>query len=139
MDAPISAHFDGQSIVPDGPVPFSAGQKLVVGSATAADAPPVEFRDGNIRLKVSRISLDIFLYEFFRDRSVDALASRFSTIDRQQIADLIAFVEANEPFLRMYHAAEQWREEMFCSQERRGPSLETLRQRAKERGINLSG
>jgi hypothetical protein len=137
MDTPISAHFDGHYIVPDEPVPFAAGQKLIVGPTTPANPLPVEFRDGNIRLKGSRISLAIFLFEFFRDRSPAALGERFSTIDSQQIAELIAFVEANEPFLRMYHDAEQEQAEAFFTQERRGPSLETLRQRAKERGINL--
>lgn len=137
MDTPITAHFDGQTIVPDEPVPFAAGQKLVVGSAPAADALPVEFRDGNIRLKGSRISLAIFLDEFFRNRSPTALADRFGTIDPQQIAELVAFVEANEPFLRLYHQAEQEQAEGFFTEERRGPSLDALRQRAKERGINL--
>lgn len=137
FSTPISAHFDGQSIVPDEPVPFAAGQKLVIGSASSTDALPIEFRDGNIRIKGSRISLAVFLDEFFRDPSPAALADQFGTIDANQIASLVAFVQANEPFLRLYHEAEQQQAEAFFTAERRGPSLETLRQSAKESGINL--
>jgi hypothetical protein len=142
MDTPITAHFDGQTIVPDEPVPFAAGQKLVVGPLTAATGNvgedlPIESCDGDIRLKGHRISLGLFLEEYFRLKDPAAIQARFSTLEPFEIERLIEFVEANRPLMLVHAQAHtQLAETLFASMPK-GPSLNELRQRAAALGISL--
>ncbi|HUE69790.1 MAG TPA: hypothetical protein VMP01_02780 [Pirellulaceae bacterium] len=142
MDTPISAHFDGQSIVSDEPVPFTAGQKLVVGPLPAAPGDvgeelPLESCDGDIRLKGHRISLGLFLEEYFRLKDPAAIQARFSTLEPAEIERLIEFVEANRPLMLVHAQAHtQFAKTLFASMPK-GPSLDELRQRAAARGIPL--
>lgn len=145
MDNPfstsIAAHFDGQSIVPDEPVPFAAGQKLIVdpmpAAGTANDDLPIESCDGGIRIKGHRISLGLFLEEYFRLKDPAAIKARFSTLEADEIERLIKFVEANRPLMLVQAQAHTEHAELLDACGPRGPSLDELRQRAAERGISL--
>ena len=137
---PISAHFDGQSIVPDEPVLFAQGQKLIVEpmpAGPANDDLPIESCDGGIRIKGHRISLGLFLEEYFRLKDPAAIKARFSSLEAAEIERLIKFVEANRPLMLVQAQAHTEHAELLDACGPRGPSLEELRQRAAERGISL--
>jgi hypothetical protein len=142
MDVPITAHFDGHSIVPDEPVPFAAGQKLVVGPLPAAGVAtgedlPVESCDGGIRVKGHRISLGLFLDEYFRLQDPAAIHARLSTLEPAEIDRLIKFVEANRALMLIHLQAHRQFEEELRTRLPQGPSLDELRQRAAARGMRL--
>ena len=142
MDSPITAHFDGQAIVPDEPVPFAAGQKLVVGAVptspdVAGEDLPIESCDGGIRVKGHRISLGLFLEEYFQLKDPAAIQARFSTLAPEEIERLIKFVEGNKPLMLVHLQAHRQFEETLYARMPRGPSVDELRQRAATRGIPL--
>src|SRR5687767_7867361 len=141
FSTPISAHFDGQSIVPDEPVTFAPGQKLIIEALpeteSAREELPIESCDGDIRIKRHRISLGLFLEEYFRLPDPASIAARFSTLEAVEIERLIKFVEAHRPLMLLHAQAHTDQAELLYAFGSRGPSLEELRRRAAERGISL--
>src|SRR5687767_6023041 len=88
FSTPISAHFDGQSIVPDEPVTFAPGQKLIIEALpeteSAREELPIESCDGDIRIRGTASRSGFFWKNIFGSRTRRPLRRDFPPSKRSR-------------------------------------------------------
>ncbi|MDQ2628195.1 MAG: hypothetical protein M3Y90_14515 [Actinomycetota bacterium] len=87
--------------------------------------------DGAIYFAGHRISLGVFLNAVYAGGDQAELASQFTGLDHQAIADVLAYIATNEQIVRGYFEQYEALDRLQRDDSRRGPGVNELRSRLR--------
>jgi len=95
------------------------------------DMPNSLARDdrGHIQFVGTRISLHLVLDRLFAGETANQIHDRFPTVACQAIEEVLAYVSNHQDAARAHLDQQNAIGDLYCDLSKRGPSIETLRQR----------